>query len=116
MGILLPVKGFTLGLPRIDNVRRSERAFWAASRAAAADPGREGIKEGIRIRPSGPAIPSRGRRWPGQPLTDKQIDNVTAGFQLSVNEETNSSTVLIAVNEPPQDCTGLCYIHGALLH
>lgn len=46
----------------------------------------------------------------GQPLTDKQMDNVTAGFQLSVDEPTNFSTVLVAVNEPPQDCMGLCYI------
>lgn len=46
----------------------------------------------------------------GQPLTDKQMDDVAAGFQFSVNEQTNFSTVLVAVNEPPQDCMGQCYI------
>jgi hypothetical protein len=48
----------------------------------------------------------------GQPLTDKQMDNVTAGFQFSVEEQTNFSTVLIAVNEPPVVCGSLCYLNA----
>jgi len=46
----------------------------------------------------------------GQPLTDKQMDNVTAGFTFSVEEQTNFSTVLIAVNETPVTCGSLCYL------
>jgi hypothetical protein len=48
----------------------------------------------------------------GQPLTDKQMDNVTAGFQFSVEEQTNFSTVLIAVNETPIVCGSLCYLNA----
>jgi len=47
----------------------------------------------------------------GQPLTDKQMDTVTAGFQISLEEQTQFSTVLIAVNEPPINCGSLCYIN-----
>lgn len=47
----------------------------------------------------------------GQPLTDKQMDNVTAGFQFSVEEQTNFSTVLIAINETPLVCPP-CYLNA----
>jgi hypothetical protein len=46
----------------------------------------------------------------GQPLTDKQMDTVTAGFVFSVEEQTNFSTILIDVNQPAADCAGLCYL------
>jgi hypothetical protein len=47
-----------------------------------------------------------------QPLTDKQMDNVTAGFVVSVEEQTNFSTVLLAINETPVACGSLCYLHS----
>jgi hypothetical protein len=41
-----------------------------------------------------------GGAFAGQPLTDKQMDTVTAGFDFSVEEQTNFTTTVIAVNEP----------------
>jgi len=36
-----------------------------------------------------------------QPLTDKQMDNVVAGHDLSLVETTDVSLIVIRVNEPP---------------
>lgn len=36
----------------------------------------------------------------GQPLTDKQMDKVTAGHDFSVVEFTNSTYVIIDINQP----------------
>jgi hypothetical protein len=36
-----------------------------------------------------------------QPLSDKQMDNVVAGHDLSLVETTDVSFVIIRVNEPP---------------
>jgi hypothetical protein len=43
------------------------------------------------------------------PLTDKQVDNVTAGYQFLEVDLTNVSAVLVAVNEPLIGCIG-CYL------
>lgn len=48
----------------------------------------------------------------GQPLTDNQMDKVTAGFQIQLEEQSNFSTVLLSVNVPPPSCGGLCYINA----
>ena len=45
-----------------------------------------------------------------QPLSDKQMDTVTAGFTFSVEEQTNFSTILIDINQPERNCGTLCYI------
>jgi len=36
-----------------------------------------------------------------QPLTDRQMDNVVAGHDLSLIETTDVSLIIIRVNEPP---------------
>ena len=46
----------------------------------------------------------------GQPLTDKQMDTVTAGFKITLEEQTEYSTVLIDVNQTPTSCNGYCYL------
>lgn len=45
-----------------------------------------------------------------QPLSDQQMDTVTAGFQFSVEEQTNFSTVLIDVNQPDTVTCPVCYL------
>lgn len=49
----------------------------------------------------------------GQPLNDKQMDTVTAGFSFSVEEQTNFSTVLIDVNQPDTLVCHSCYLDVA---
>ncbi len=49
----------------------------------------------------------------GQPLTNTQMDKVTAGFDLRVEEQSDFSTVLLAINHTPASCAGLCYINAA---
>lgn len=46
----------------------------------------------------------------GQPLTDKQMDTVTAGFTFTGVFESNFSTLLLDINQPTTNCGGLCYI------
>jgi len=46
------------------------------------------------------------------PLTDKQMDNVTAGFDFREIDISNTSQVLVAVNNPAFGCEG-CYLHVA---
>jgi len=41
-----------------------------------------------------------GAALAAQPLTDKQLDKVTAGHDLQLLEETNSTFVSIAIQEP----------------
>lgn len=55
-----------------------------------------------------------GMSMAGSPtsLTDKQMDNVTAGFDFKEIDVSNTSAVLVAVNNPPIACTG-CYLHVA---
>lgn len=48
----------------------------------------------------------------GQPLTDKQMDTVTAGFVFSGEFQSNFSTLLLDINQPPANCGGLCYINA----
>ena len=45
----------------------------------------------------------------GQPLTDRQMDTVTAGFILEIRDETNFSATIVTVNTPPMGCKG-CYL------
>ena len=45
----------------------------------------------------------------GQPLTDKQMDKVTAGHTLTLVETTDVSQILINVGVPPVACA-TCYI------
>ena len=40
-----------------------------------------------------------GVAFAAQPLNDQQMDKVTAGFDFSVEEQTNYSTVIIHVNQ-----------------
>ncbi|MBV9199703.1 MAG: hypothetical protein JO320_21995 [Alphaproteobacteria bacterium] len=42
----------------------------------------------------------------GQPLSDKQLDNVVAGHDLSLVETTDVSVIVIRVNEPPVTLPG----------
>lgn len=46
------------------------------------------------------------------PLTDKQMDKVTAGFDFLEVDVTNTSATLVAVDLPAIGCTG-CYLHVA---
>jgi hypothetical protein len=46
------------------------------------------------------------------PLTDKQMDNVTAGFDFREIDITNTSATLVAVDLPAEACTG-CYLNVA---
>jgi hypothetical protein len=41
-----------------------------------------------------------------QPLTDKQMDNVVAGHDLSLTETTDVSLIVIRVNEPAMAPSG----------
>lgn len=53
-----------------------------------------------------------GGAMAGQPLSDKQMDTVTAGFTINLEEQSDFSTVLVAVNSTPLNCHGLCYINA----
>jgi hypothetical protein len=44
------------------------------------------------------------------PLTDKQMDNVTAGFDFFEVDISNTSATLVAVDLPAIPCMG-CYLH-----
>lgn len=44
------------------------------------------------------------------PLTDKQMDTVTAGFDFAELDISNTSTVLVAIDLPAVACT-TCYLH-----
>jgi hypothetical protein len=45
-----------------------------------------------------------------QPLNDQQMDKVTAGFDFSVVERSNFSTIIIDVNQPSVSCGSACYL------
>jgi len=44
------------------------------------------------------------------PLSDQQMDRVTAGFDFLETEISDTSTVTVAVNEPVLTCSD-CYLH-----
>lgn len=46
----------------------------------------------------------------GQPLTDKQMDAVTAGFDIFIENGTNFSATLVAVNDEFISCDSGCYL------
>jgi hypothetical protein len=46
-----------------------------------------------------------------QPLNDQQMDKVTAGFDFSVVERSNFSTVIIDVNQPDTVGCAACYLN-----
>jgi hypothetical protein len=46
------------------------------------------------------------------PLSDQQMDKVTAGFDLLETDISDTSMVTVAVNEPALTCSD-CYLHVA---
>ena len=57
------------------------------------------------------ALPFLGTAaFAAQPLTDKQMDTVTAGFTLILLEATNFASDAVLVNFPPLSCLSSCYL------
>ena len=54
----------------------------------------------------------------GQPLTNKQMDSVTAGFQIALREVTDFSFTAVSVNLPlpPGGPTGYLDVHAGFVH
>ena len=53
----------------------------------------------------------------GQPLTDKQMDTVTAGFQIALREVTDFSFTAVSVNLPlPPGPPGYLDVHAGFVH
>jgi hypothetical protein len=44
------------------------------------------------------------------PLSDQQMDKVTAGFDFAEIDRTNSGTVLIAINRPNAGACSACFL------
>ena len=51
-----------------------------------------------------------GVTFAGQKLNDQQMDKVTAGFDFSVIERSNYSTIVIDVNQPDLVGCPTCYL------
>lgn len=49
----------------------------------------------------------------GQALSDRQMDTITAGFDFSVIERSNVSTIIIDVNQPDTVSCATCYLNVA---
>jgi len=45
------------------------------------------------------------------PLSDKQMDTVTAGFDFAEADITNTSSTFVFIDEPPAGPCAGCYLH-----